>query len=569
MIPLLATALVFGVDFTVVPGAATGSGDTEQWAWGVGASVPSDVPAAWGTNLDDRYLNDATDVLDIALGSTDGLARPVVHLRHQYDIRAGDLGTLWVLGNTGWRPVSPIYGYPPGDGFVGTSDGWEDVFVDLTGIEGASTLRLQLESDLALAGDGWFLRELRLYDGDPVPPRITPTVVPIDTQDLDGPYVIEAVVDDDVEVERVTMFWREEGGDEVAAQLSAPVDGVFRFTVPGQDPDTRIGWRLEASDGEQTTPWPPTGEATFRVFLAAPLDPSVEVDGRPVAQSVELRWLPPDSPHPVSAYVVASLADLHGDILVSEPAATVPVFPHGADAWEVRAVFGDDLGDPSVPVVADVEVPRLTEITPAVVFQGERRWLSLAGSGLYLHGGTSSLEVDGLAVEALDVLDAHSARARVQVMDDATPGPRQVRLVGAQGSFVFSDAFTIAAGDAAPRILSVEPSTLMQGRTATLQVVASQAFAAHVTVDPGPSVLLTSDVLVERERATFEIAASADAAAGVHTLVLDDGERLWTVDLVIERYRAQNPTSCAHGLPGGWVFLGLLLLRRRQAGPDA
>ena len=83
-------------------------------------------------------------------------------------------------------------------------------------------------------------------------------------------------------------------------------------------------------------------------------------------------------------------------------------------------------------------------------------------------------------------------------------------------------------------------------------------------------MLVLSDPVLDGELARVELFASGDASPGPHTLVLDDGNRLWTVDIVVEERVYSVQTGCGgcngSALPSGsvpWLLL-LLALRRRQ-----
>lgn len=557
---------VASFDFSVGPQGAVASGDTLQWAW---SAAPAAGPggASWGTNPDGQYLHDAEDVLAIALPALAPGATPTLILAHGYDIVAGDEAWVEVEDGGLWVPVEPMAGYPTATGFGGDSGGWRVDAFDLSALAAPTAVRFRLSTDTSQAADGWYVASLDLYDTDVVPPSITPLVVPSDTQDLDGPYALQLAVRDTAGVASVTLHWSTSTGDGGAVPMTAATGDVWRGEIPGQAPATEVSWWVEASDGVQTSAWPDEGEASFRVFLAAPTALAVVPPAPRVATSLAITWTAPVSPHRVEGYLVEELGG--AVVEVSGPPATVPLTLDAEQRFVVTADYGAlGLGDPSVPLRAAVEVPSLTALVPDRMAVGAGGWVQLEGEGLYLLDGASSVELGAdVEVVSVEVIDVGAATLRVEVAAGAVPGPRDLVIEGAQGPAVFPDAFTVAGDDEAPRVLDVVPGSLVQGREATVAVTVDRDLLDDVRVELPEGLVLTQPAERLGPRAVaLPLAAAVDARAGSYTVVLDDGAALYPFALRVDPYDAGPQKSCAHGAGGaGWLGLGglLLLFRRR------
>ncbi|MCA9571475.1 MAG: hypothetical protein KC656_26740, partial [Myxococcales bacterium] len=302
MTPLLLAVPLVVLDFDTSPGPLVEGGDTGQWAWGTPTVGPAGGGRTWATVLDGPYLHDTLDWLELPTGSLAGATRPTLELRHWYATAAGDGGLLEIDQGSGWQPFDPYGGYPDPAGFSGASNGWVDTWWDLSGLTPGTRLRLAFRADAAIADDGWFLSRLRVLDGDALPPTLTPVTLPVDTQDLDGPYVVEMDATDDVGVTGVSVWWSADGGAEQEVVATLVTGDRYRAEIPGHPPDTVITWRVEATDGENLATWPSSGTERFRVFLAAPTDLWVELPDRPVVQWLPVSWTAPVSPHAVARF---------------------------------------------------------------------------------------------------------------------------------------------------------------------------------------------------------------------------------------------------------------------------
>lgn len=548
--------------FAVDDGGLVSTGQTGQWEWAVPTSGPKGTAAMWATNADGPYLHDTVDELTLTLPPLDKVSRPVLHLRHWYDIDVGDASTIEVDRGQGFARVDPVYGYPELAGFVGLSGGVLDSYVRLD--PDTVQVRFVLAADEAFAHDGWYVEEIGLYDGDIAPPALTLLEAPTDTQDLDGPYLVQVHAVDDIVLEGVDLTY-DVGTGPTTVPMTPDGDDVYTGAIPGQPPDTTVHYYVTASDGEQSARVPEE-DGTFRVFLAAPTGLSVPA-GRLVGTEVELSWTAPDTPHTVDGYTVyqdgAAVASTS-----SNPAATVSVQANEPTVFTVAGVYDVGEGDHSEALQVDLEIPRLDYIDPPSAFGGDAVHVDISGTGLYLDQSTASIDLgSGITVTDIDVVDAFSVRASIAIDPEATPGRRDLVVGGAHGDATFSDAFEVVDGEDRPHILSVTPPSIVQGETATHTFTASEPFFGPVYVQADEDLVVVHDGHVNAETTMVTIAAANLAAPGEHVLILDDGARLWMAVLEVEEYVSPPQKSCSHHgglLPLWWLALGALGRRRGQ-----
>lgn len=553
-------------------GGFVASGDSGQWQWGVPTSGPGGPLAVWGTRLDGDYFNDATDHLEVPIPDLTGLGYPVLTLRHWYVIQPGDVGLIEVDGGAGWTAVDPIFGYPTAGGFQGSSPGWIETSVDLSGFGPTPRVRLGFLSNPAVSAAGWYVSDVGLYDGDVTAPQLIPVVLPIDTELVSGPYVVEIAVQDDLNVVGVDLRTAVNAGSEQVVPMTPLGGGLYRGLLPGAPAGSVVSWYAVADDGQQTGRYPDIGSETFRVFLPAPTDLRMAVDGRVVGDEIALAWTPPVSTHTVLSYRIEPLdgAATEGPWVVFDTSATIPLLRAGARTFDVRAVFDVGVGDPSEPLTVSAEVPELVAVWPGAAFQGDTLRVRVLGHDLYLAQADAALDLGaGIAVHDLEVIDVDEAVAVLAIAPDAATGERDLVIASTWGSFLTERAFNVIAGADAPRIVSVEPETVRQGATVTVTIVASQILAGDVAVDPGDGLLVVRDPIVEGDTVEVDLVVSGDATPGLHTLILDDGARLWTADLVVDErvFAAQTGCGGCSGTPGhpgpmAWL-VSLLWVRRR------
>jgi hypothetical protein len=561
---LLAAVPVWVVDLGVTDGGFVSGGETGQWGWGVPSTGPTTYGTLWGTNLSGNYLHDTTDWLELALPDLSEVAEPTLVLEHWYAVRQGDSALVELEGVV----VDPAGGYPDALGFVGTSGGMVEHVWALEPGSG-STLRLLFVADAAQADAGWFLKTVSVWDGDLVVPTIVPVTEPVDTQLLSEPYLVEVDITDDRGLSSVDLWVNDGGALEVL-----PMSGSgarYSASIPAEPPGTTISWWIEASDGENTALYPAEGTGEFRVYLAAPTGLVADLpEGRPVATSVELDWLPPDTPHPVLGYQVRREDVLIPVATVDGPPVEIPLEGDSPQRFYVTATYAEGAGDPSEILELDIEVPTLQLVEPEVAYQGEELYVRLQGQALFLLQSEATLSLGPeIEVLTLEVRDANTATARVRVSETAAPGPVDLVL----GEFLFEDRFTIRNGADAPHLSRIEPGSLTQGETQLIEIEATELFAAVPTIGTDEELLVTSAVSVEGSVARFELAAAPRATPGPHTLSVDDGERLYTVDIEVDEARAQVQGGCGCAQTSslrGFTGLGLLLcLRRPRSAPGA
>jgi hypothetical protein len=525
----------------------------------------------WATNLDGPYLHDAVDYLTGAVPDTTTVVRPVLEVSHWYELISPDVGRVEFSDAGGsWVTLEPAYGYPDAAGFTGSSSGWSSVYFDLPpSVMGR--VRFVLDADATFADDGWYLDRATLWDGSVVPPRVSLLSAPVDTQLIDGPFVVELEVLDDDALVGVTVTYAAGDGPPVPV-AAAPVTGdVWAAEIPGQPPGTVVTWFAEATDGAHVTRFPEAegADPSFRVYLAAPTGVTVPA-GRLVGATLPISWLAPVSPEVPLDYAI-----WQGEVLarsgVTELDADVPIDPDGAGTIAVSARYAAGEGDRCEPVPFVIEVPRIHEVSPTFGYPGDVLFIDVRGDALYLtDASTASLGSD-LTVDAVDVHDVGAATLTVTVSDDATPGPRALGLTGAWGPVTLDGAFTVEPADDAPRIVSVDPPSLAQGETVRFRIEASPGFFETVTVEEAVDLVVADTPERDGDTAVYvTLAAPGGAGVGLHTVVLDDGQRLWTTEVEVTPFRSAVLRSCASApadLRGGAALVAMAALavaRRRR-----
>jgi hypothetical protein len=514
-----------------------------QWEWGVPTSGPGGTDRVWATRLAGNYLNDSDDTLTFDLPDVAGALAPVLVVDAAWDVRVGDFGTVELDNGSGFRRLDPVYGYPAAAGFVGVSDGYQPESFDLSGATASARVRLRFQADSSATAAGWYVRSLAIYDGDATAPRIDALAVPVDTQDVDGPYPIELAVDDDVGVTSVAVM-ASFGAASAVEFPAVDLGDRWHVDLPSQPPGTVVRWWAVASDGSNEAVYPATGDLGFRVFLAAPTRLSGP-EGRIVATSVHLAWSPPATPEPVRGYRVVEVGDESHPIDVIDPEADVPLAPDGSHTWTVCGRFDAGFGDSSAPLHLDPSVPELGEVSPAIGWPGDRIRVSIGGQSLFLLDGVSELDLgDGIAVESLAVVDVNDARAVIRVADDAAVGPRDLAVSGPYGEYAFPAVFDVADAADRPAIVDVGPASVAQGFAGSVRFTASDPFAGEVTPLVDDDLVITG-VTTDANAVTIDLVVSGVAGVGSHPIELDDGERLWAADLVVTERIVTTGSGCS------------------------
>ena len=560
--PAFAAEEILQVDLGVDDGGLVGGGTKEQWEWGDTTSGP-EGGNSWGTILDGNYLHDSADWLMLPPTPLSGLNRPVLELSHWFEIETGgDHGTVVLDDGVSSSLLTPVYGYPEISGFTGESDGWRTDWFLLDGAGDLSDVRLLFESDASASLSGWYLGSLLLWDGDPIPPWVGDAEGPEDTQDLVGPYRVEARVADDVGLEAVRLAW--------SVGLSAPdrVDmvevepGLYAGEIPGMDPDTDVDWWIEASDAENETTFPEGEASRFRVYLAAPTDLNIP-EGRVVGGRTSLDWAAPESPNAILGYRVYRDGQLLDEVHL--PPAEVPLVA-STQSVVVTALYdtitGDWEGDPSEALEIQAHLSTLEPLEPDQAYAGDTLRVSLSGSYLLLSEGEVGLELGaGVEVLEIEVESADRATALLSLSTDAPLGLRDLALSSGEVITSWPDAFEILDGADRPRLLSVDPDSLPQGEESTLVFLASEGPAATPLVDMGDGVVV-EEVTVLGDQITVKVAVALDAPLGERAVELDDGARILSGVTVRIRDQAVAPSavcSCSSG-PGRSGGQGLLLV---------
>ena len=533
-----------------------------HWSWGeptVGPVGGHEGSACWGTNLDGLYLNDAEGSLqlpDVSLLSTSG---PVLSYWQWTDIQLGDASWIEVKGPSGWQRIEPVYGYPDADGFVGDSAGWEPVFVDLSGLDSSAELRFTFASDASVPGVGWYIDDLAIHDEDVVPPRVELIRIPQDTEDLDGPYVVEVAAQDDRALARVELVWSVDGGETQRTEM-ADLGDRYEGGVPGQAAGSTVQWWVEADDGLNETS---TDPESFQVRLLPPTD-LTGPEGRVVAVEVDLTWSPPASMHVIEGYAV--YRDGEGLFEVSGPQATVPVEGGGED-FAVSALYEVGESELSEELHVDVSRPRLRSLDPDQAWQGDTVRVELTGEHLLLVQGEVELDLgEGVGVHSIDVIDVDRALVELEVDEDASLGERAVVLRSGDVELVDAALFEVLDGRGRPRLDSLSPDALRQAETDTLVLTTSTDLVGdQLSVDLGEGIVVESITAAGPREVEVQVVVDPLAPLGERRVVLDDGIRLYEGQSFRVRDAAMKQGTCSHATVGPWALALLLLRRFRRA----
>ncbi len=562
-----AATLVLELDLEADDGGLQPSSGDLQWQWGVPSTGPQGGfvgTRAWGTRLGEPYLNDAEGSLQLPAHDLSGLAAPSLSFWHWTEIDPTDQGTVEFLVDGSWQRAEPVYGYPLAQGYSGSTEGWELVVVDLSGLDDLSEVSLSFVADPSVQAAGWFVDEFQLWDGDVAPPRVSDLDLMPDTEDLDGPYLVSVRADDDVGLVSVDLLMLVDG---IEVSLPASFDGDrWVAELPGQPPDTLVEYAVVAMDGANQTRLPAQGYESFRVRLPAPTGLSGP-QGRVVDVQVELDWQAPDSAHVVQGYRVWREEELVGE--VSSPPTVVEVL--GDDVFEVSALYDVGEGDRSEPLVLDSARPRIDAIEPESVWQGESLTLEIEGSYLLLVEGDVDLDLGpGIDIRSIEVVDVDRCRVQLEVEEGAAIGPRDL-LLSSGGVQISGDAeLWVQDGSDRPALISLEPDSLTQGESGTLRLRASEPFEDLPLVELGEGVVVERVVESTDDTVLIDVVIGPTAPIGWRPVEADDGRRL--LGGVEFRVRAYAPPveTCGHtGGSPSWLLLGLLSLLWRRSGTRA
>ena len=380
----------------------------------------------WATNIDGNYLNDAHDTLVFPPLDLHGMAMPMLVLEHWYSTESGTLGDAgWLEAEVDgvWERLDPVYGYPFDTGFAGESGGWRTAVFDLGHLVSDANLRLVFQSGISVSYPGWSVDELRLHDGDVAPPRISDVSMPADTDDVDGPYWVEATVIDNKATPSATLFWTVDEGEPLQVPMSTEGDNRFVAGIEGQDSGTVVRWWIEASDGLNTRRFPSLSDGEFQVTLPAPTDLSgvgLDQTHRIASSHLTLRWEMPASPHLIREF------EIHRDgvklLRTHDTEADAPLAA-GPQTFTVAARFdtarGAMTGEFSDPLFVQAAIPEAIGLSPNQGWPGEQLRIDLTGHNLYLSGDALLIRADGRRERDTGPANAHHPATRWR----RNPGP--------------------------------------------------------------------------------------------------------------------------------------------------
>ena len=539
----------------------------ESWEWGTASDEPFRGATGWSTGLVGAYWNDAEGWLEVPLPEITGLERPVLEVRHAYEILPGDLGAIEVRRDGVWVRSEPMLGYPLVAGFFGSSGGWTDSAIDLTGLGPDPAVRFYFSADALGAAAGWMIAGASLYDGDVVAPRIDPLDLP--PAQTEPGVLSEAIfkIRDDTSVSRANLVWSE-GGTERWIPMSRGAGDTYAVSLPAVSLGEGATWHIVADDGGNQSRWPVSAERTFRCALAAPMDLR-GVGERWFGPSVRLSWSPPETVLDVPAYRVVDDSGYSIDTIETE--TDFPVVQTGVRTWSVAALVDGVPGTYSEPWSAFVEVPTMRSLSPSSAWPGQQVRVELVADGLYFDASMEEQPErvhfgEGVETASLVVVDAHRLRAILRVASTANPGPRTLSIADAFGDRVFDGWFVVGDSESAPHLVSLDPAVLQQGYDGALVVRVSEPFSGPVSVISDDQVLVSPG---EPYGAVVElrVVVSRRARLGRHQVVLDDGQRFWEVEFVISEATVESGSMCntSGGMAGFWSLIGVYAVPRRRA----
>jgi hypothetical protein len=345
--------------------------------------------------------------------------------------------------------------------------------------------------------------------------------------------------------------------------------------IPGQDPGVAVGWWIEATDGVNTATWPADGTADFRVYLPPPTEVVAEEvlpGDRIAADRVVLHWTPPETAHEVVQYVVYRN---DGSVLRTESITGTTPLVSGINTLSVSALFSTDAGqfegDPSTTIEIDASIPTATVLDPDHGWPGDILRLTIRGDHLLLDPSDVNLEgPEGVLVESVEVVDANTCQARIKIDGKATPGRWTLILFRGDLPIEVGIPFTIRDDDERPHIVSIQPQSIRQGGSETVQISLSDPLSTAPLVEAGEGVFVES-VTVTEDGIEVEITVANDAPLGAHGVEVDDGMRiLFGADLTI-RDQLRPPKRNCSTVPSAqksnpaMLFLVLLCWIRRRA----
>ena len=550
-------------------GGLLASGDRAQWEWGLVRSGPGDggdSPMAWATLLDGPYRQDGTDTLRLPEGPLP--ATPLtLRLRHWYaiDDSGGDEAAVEQLIGGAWVPLAAAYA--PNAVFSGRSEGWVTDYFTLLGPADQSELRLRFVADATVAEAGWYIDELEIVEGDPVPPYILSWTAPTRTQDVEGPYPVVIRATDNEAISRVWLRYTLDGGPTLEADASLQGDGSYLGALPGADPGSTLRFEVRVSDGTNEASSEPS---TLSVFLPAPANLRCP-EGRDSAVAIALSWTAPETEHAIVDYTVA-----RNGAPLAHTAETSILVPTGAvdDRLSLSARFSTSQGvfsGESIDCAVQVSAPAVVSLQPGTGFPGETVTVALIARGLLMDAqGLRLTGAPSLRLVDAEILTVDEARLRLAIDPQAPAGVERGWLCSAQACA--SLEFTLQAASDRPRLLTVAPSSLSQGQRAEFHLRSNTPWGAGpFQVDLGEGIVVEA-LRAEADTLILDVMALSDAPIGLRPLRVDDGARLREGAALRLRDGDLATTQGCQSGAGATAplltllgLLGLLVRRRRPA----
>jgi hypothetical protein len=518
---------------------------------------------ACGTGLDGNYTNNASDFLRLPPFDVSSVDEPFLKFAHWWNIEVGDEGMIeQLLSDGSWEQVDLVYGYPNGEPHLLGDGGWVDAWVDLLDIEDTSKLRLKLHSNQAVTGDGWFVDNLEVWDGDIVPPILESLTILSDTEVITQPYSVTVRAFDNQQLETVELKYTIDGGAISSVTMTDVGGGAFQAQIPAQSPDTLVEYWVEAQDEIQLTAAPLLGTYNFRVRLPAPEglsgpDEVIHDD------SVWLSWSPPVSTHALYSYGIYRDGELVDDAY--EPFFQVDLYGDNLDIFTVAARYelatGEIVeGDHSNSWSVDAAVPMIVSAAPSLVYQGDTVHLQIVGSNMLFVQGEVEVTVDSeFEILQVEIENVDVALITMYVSHDAMIGPRSVYLNSGDSLGLLVEAFTVVSGDDLPRIEEIVPNGLRQGQSEVVEFIMSSPMDIAPLVDLGPGVVVDSVELSTPNIGTAMVLVAVNAPLGARPAVMDDGVRAITGLDFFVRDQINESTGChsvkASDRSGNWWLL--------------
>ncbi|MEC7242807.1 MAG: hypothetical protein VXW32_16355 [Myxococcota bacterium] len=565
------STLVSSWDFESGPEGFSSSGIPDVWECGVVRSGPaegSSGASACGTGLEVNYGNNSESFLSFPDVPLAALSVPMLRWENWYAFETGDAGRLEAFDGGAWQSLEPVYGYPSGDSFSGQNTNWHSVVLDLSSMDNLNDLRLRLSSDTSVTDDGWFIDSVDLWDGDVAPPRISGVTELVDTDDLNGPYSVFATVVDNRLLDSVELFYRIESGPILATEMSALGNDEYVAEIPGQPHDSDISYWIVASDADNEERYPVEGSLDFRVRLPAPVGLSGP-EGVVHSARALMTWSPPDTSLSVVAYWLYQADEFLLETLGTE--AEVDLLGGGLDRFYVTAIYDAGEGDASAEVLLDSAVPRILEVDPQLVFQGDQIRAELHSENLLFVQDDVQLNFgQGVEVSQVDVRDVDTLIVRLEVAQDAVPGPRVVSVQSGAFSSSMVSAVQVIDGKERPKVSGLNPSVGRQGSDLQLEITTSKALAGVYEVDLGEGILVQEIRQVGESSIVVNAWIEDDAPLGERMVTVDDGERIWAGEFFKVLDRSPAPVGCAAqaATPFSWAaslfVLASIRSRRRK-----